>query len=70
MIGTLPVHGDGRLRLTKAYLARADEALQLHFDAIFAPGFGPGLELQIIQRTGMSAKCEWNDVVELVLAGR
>jgi hypothetical protein len=68
-VRSLPVRCDGRLRICKADLTRANEALELHLDAIFAPCFGPGLELQVIERAWVTSKCQRHNVVELILAG-
>jgi hypothetical protein len=69
MICGLPVRRYGRLRLSKAYLSGANETLQLHLEAILAPCLGPGLQLQIVESTGMATECERHDVIELVGAG-
>jgi hypothetical protein len=69
VIGGLPIRGDCNLRLRERDLPRAYEALQLDLEAVFAPGFGPGLELEVVECTRVTSKCQWHNVVELILAG-
>jgi len=58
------------LCLIERDLARAHQALQLHFQPVFvfrAAITLPWLKHEVIQAAGMAAKAQRNDVVELVL---